>query len=478
MLIVIGIYWFYPKSKPAGLSEIKTIAILPFEDLSESQTEKYLGVSLADALANKFSELKGLTVRPTRSVLKYAESREDLVKIGRELQVDAVLDGRISHVGERIRISVQLICTSDNATIWTGNFDDQFTNFFAVQDSISQKVVQRLALQINNKEREKFNKHGTENAEAYQDYLRGRYFWNKRTGENLQKAITNFEQATQKDPNFALAFAGLADCYILLPEYYASPTGEAFPKAKAAINRALELDDQSAEVYTALAYSQAFYDWNFADAENSFKRAIELNPNYATAHQWYSEFLFNRGRIDESFSHIERALQIDPTSMIIMTEIAANYYYDGKYEKAVEASKKVIETDPNFSFGYFYLGFSYEHLGNYAEASENFAKTMTLNGEPPECVEEVREAFRKNGMKGWWEKRREQFEKRPHLKFAPAFSNAIVYARVGDKEKALEWLNKSYEQRERWMVGLKYAVDLDSLREEPRFQDLLRRMGY
>ncbi|HMS42298.1 MAG TPA: winged helix-turn-helix domain-containing protein, partial [Pyrinomonadaceae bacterium] len=219
LLIAFGSYWFYPKSKPIGLGEIKTIAVLPFEDLSEGQTEKYLGVSLADALVNKFGELKQIKVRPTRTVLKYTETREDAAKIGRELQVDAVLDGRIQRVGEQVRVSVQLIIVSDNATIWTERFDDKFTNFFAVQDSISQKVVQSLALKLDDKERERFNRHGTENAEAYQDYLRGIFFMNKRINDNLPKAVSYFEQAIQKDANFARAYAALANCHLIMPEY-------------------------------------------------------------------------------------------------------------------------------------------------------------------------------------------------------------------------------------------------------------------
>lgn len=278
LLLAFGGYWFYPTAKPATVSEIKTIAVLPFEDLSEGQTEKYLGVSLADVLAKQFGGLKQITVRPTFAVLKYAESRQDVQKIGRELQVDAVLDGRVQRIGERLRVNIQLIRTADKTTIWTENFDDKFTNFFAVQDSISQKVISSLAVRMDDNERKKFNWRGTANAAAYQDYLRGRFFWNKRTTENLQIAIGHFEQVTQKDPNFALAYTGLADSYQLLSEYGAATPHEVFPKAKAAANKALELDDQSAEAHTALAYTQFVYDWDWTGAEQSFKRALESNP--------------------------------------------------------------------------------------------------------------------------------------------------------------------------------------------------------
>ncbi|MEP6925658.1 MAG: tetratricopeptide repeat protein, partial [Pyrinomonadaceae bacterium] len=477
LFLVCGVYWLYPNTKPVTVREVKSIAVLPFEDLSnEQQMEKYLGVSLADALVNKFGGLKQITVRPTRAVLKYAESRADASVIGRELQVDAVLDGRIQRVGERIRLSVQLVRTSDNTTIWTENFDDNFSNFFALQDSISRQVVQSLAVQLDETERQKFNQHGTENAEAYQEYLRGRYFWNKRTAENLQKAIIHFEQSTLQDPNYALGFTGLADCYQLLAEYGAATPREAFPKAKAAALKALAIDDQLAEAHTALAYTQAFYDWDWAGAEQSFKRAIELNPNYATAHQWYAEYLVVMGRFDEARTHYERALQIEPVSPIILTSLADLYDVRGDNEKEIEQSNKVIEIDPNFAYGYFYLGLGYEQKGMYPEAVNALAKTMTLFGEPPECAEEVKQAFAQNGIKGFWQKRLEQIETRPHLKNFQVYFKALVQIRLGDKEGTLESLNQAFQRRDRGITSAKYEPRLEPLHQDPRFQDLLRRM--
>lgn len=477
LLLAFGVYWFYPSAKPATVSEIKTIAVLPFEDLSAEQTETYLGVSLADALVNKFGGLKQISVRPTRTVLKYADSREDAQKIGRELQVDAVLDGRIQRIGDRIRLSVQLVRTADNATIWTENFDDKFSSFFAVQDSISQKVMQSLAVQMDESERRRFERRGTENAEAYQAYLRGRFFWNKRTIENLLKSIGHFEQAIEKDPNFALAHTGLADCYQLLAEYGAATPHEAFPKAKAAANKALELDDQSAEAHTALAYTQTFYDWDWTGAEQSFKRALELNPNYATAHQWYGEYLSVMGRFDEARVHFERAIQIDPVSPILLTDLAAFYHSQGTPDQEIEQAQKVIEIDPNFAYGHFYLGFGYERKGMNAEAVDAFDKTMTLFGEPTDSVEELNAAFAKSGMEGFWRKRLEQIETRPHLKYFQAYSKALVQIRLGDKEGTLKSLNQAAQQRDRWIVHAKYQPEFDRLREDPRFQDLLRRMN-
>jgi DNA-binding winged helix-turn-helix (wHTH) protein/TolB-like protein len=477
IIAAIGVYWFYPAAKPVSVREIKTIAILPFEDLSTEQTDKYLGVGLADALANKFGGLKQITVRPTRAVLKYAENREDAGKIGRELQVDAVLDGRIQRVGEQIRVSVQLIRTSDNATLWTEKFDDRFTNFFAVQDSISQRVLQSLAVRLDEKEREIFNRRGTQNAAAYQDYLRGQFFWNKRTADNLQKAIEHFEASIAKDSNFALAYTGLSNSYQLLAEYGAAAPHDVFPKARAAARRALEIDERSAEAHTALAYTQAFYDWDWTGAEQSFQRALELNPNYATAHQWFAEYLVVTGRFDEARRHLERALEIEPVSPIILADLAALYDQTNQPDEEIAQALKVIEIDPNFAYGHFYLGLGYERKGMNREASEALAKAMTLFGEPAECADEVQAAFAKNGMAGWWQKRLEQIETRPHLRNFQAYHKALVRIRLGDKEGALESLDRAFERKDRLIINAKHEPRLDSLRQDARFQNLLRRLG-
>ena len=232
-----------------------------------------------------------------------------------------------------------------------------------------------------------------------------------------------------------------------------------------------------AEAHNALAYTQAFYDWDWIGAEKSFQRALALNPNYATAHQWYAEYLVVLGRFDKARAHFARAIEIDPVSPIILSDLAALYDFQGDYDKEIEQAKKALEIDPNFAYGYYFLGMGYEQKGMSAEASDAFAKTMTLFGEPPECAEEVKAAFAKNGMKGWWQKRLEQIGNRPHLKYFQAYAKATVQIRLGDQEGALESLNQACQRRDRWIVNAKYEPRLNPLRQDPRFQDLLRRMG-
>lgn len=477
MMIGLGAIWFYPAAKPPEIGEIKTIAILPFEDLSEGQTEKYLGISLADSLEKRFGNLKQITVRPTSSTLKYIGSNKDAQKIGRELKVDAVLDGRIQHIGDRVRVNVQLTRTADNATVWTQNFDDLFTNFFAVQDSISRRVVESLALRIDDNDRRRFDRRGTESAEAYQEYLLGRFFWNKRTGENLQKAIGHFESSINKDPNFALAYVGLSDCYQLLAIYGVSAPDNNFPKARAAAEKALSIDDQLAEAHASLAYTQAFYDWNWTVAEASFKRSIELNPHYATAHHWYGEYLAVFKRFDEARAEYVRAREIDPVSPIILSAMAGLYDMQQDYDNSIDQSKRLLDVDPNFGWAHFWMGMGYEAKKMDAEASESLAKAMIEFGEPSECAAEVSEAFRKGGLRSWWQKRLEQIETRPHLKnFSPYFK-ALVQIRLGDKERTLASLEQSFQQHDYNLAFIRTENLLEPVMNDPRYQDVIKRMG-
>lgn len=476
VLFLSAVYRFAPMAKRSP-PEIRTIAILPFEDLSDGQQDKYLGVGIADVLSKQFAGVRSITVRPFQSVLKYVDRRDDRKTIGQELQVDAVVEGRIQRIGDRLRVSVQLIRVADDSTIWTESFDDAFTNFFAVQDSISNKVATSLALRMDDSEQRRFAQRGTADVEAYQAYMRGRYFWNKRSPENLYKAIEQFTDATKRDPDYALAYTGLADCYQLLPEYWAAEPKEAFPKARAAAERALSKDSNLAEAHTSLAYTQAFYEWDWAGAERSFKWALELDPNYATAHQWYAEYLEAKGRFDEARRHLDRALEIDPASPIMMAGIAGWHHITRDFGGSIEQSKKIIAMDPNFAFGYYYLGVSSSHIGQDREAVDAYARLLTLFGEPSVVVEQLEQAYAAGGIHAYNAKRAEQMETMPHLKMLPHFNRAFVYTKAGDAENALRELRRSVERHERLVVYLKYAPDFDPIRADPRYEQLVKQIG-
>jgi len=478
LLIVTGAYWYYSPPKTFALHEIKTIAILPFEDLSAEQKDKYLGISLADALANKFSNLNEITVRPTRAVLKYADSREDAAKIGREIQVDAVLDGRIQRVGERIRVSVQLIRASDNATIWTGNFDDQFTNFFAVQDSISQKVVQSLALRIDDKERKRFNRHGTENAEAYQEYLLGRYFLNKRSANDLDGAIKHFNRAIELDGQFALAFAGLAETHAIYPFYAVVPDKESLPKARIAATRALEIDGELAEAHTVLAYVQSQYDFDWKGAEKSYLHAIELNPNHATTRQWFGEFLAFQARFDESLAQMRKAVELDPTSLSAVNAPALTYNASRQFEKALETTDKVLQMDGNFMIARHYKARALFFSGRRTEAFEIYRKIVTDSNESPFFKADLGCLYGLAGDETEARRILSELTETAKEKYISPYYFAQVHIGLGEKEKAFELLRKAIAEHDNNVIVMKVGLNFDTVRNDTQFQEILRNANF
>ncbi len=478
LLAVFGIYWFYPKSTPLTVREIKTIAVLPFEDLSAGQTEKYLGVSLADALANKFSGLKQITVRSTPTLMKYADSREDASKIGRDLQVDAVIDGRIQRVGERIRVSVHLIRTADNATIWTENFDDSFTNFFAVQDSISQKVVQSLALEIDEKERRKFNQRGTENTDAYQEYLLGRFFWNKRSANDLDRAIEHFNRAVKIDPSFAQAYAGLAETYAIYPFYAVVADKEALLKARVAAVRALEIDDELAEAHTALAYVRAQYDFDWSSAEKSYLRAIELNPNQATTRQWYGEFLAFQNRADESLVQMNKAIELDPTSLSANTAPALPYNVAGQFEKTLEVTGKVLEMDSNFLIAQHYKARALFRMGKHEEAIEIYRKVMDGSNGSIFFKADMGCLLGLAGHESEARKILAELYDSAKEKHVSPYYFAILHIGLGEKEKAFEYLRKAVAEHDNNVITLLVGGNFSKVRNDPQFIEILRSANF
>lgn len=478
LLIALGAYWFYPKAKPTRLSEIKTIAILPFEDLSAEQTQKYLGVSLADALVNKFGNLKHMTVRPTRTVLKYAENREDAAKIGRELQVDAVLDGRIQRVGERIRVNVQLIRTADNATIWTGSFDDQFTNFFAVQDSISQQIAKSLVVEIDEKERQRFNRNGTENAQAYQEYLLGRFFWNKRSADDLDNAIRHFNRAVELDGNFALAFVGLAEAHAIYPFYAVNQDKESLPKARAAATRALEIDGELAEAHTVLAYVQSQYDFDWKGAEKSYLRAIELNPNHANTRQWYGEFLTFQARFGESLTQINKAVELDPTSLSANTAPALAYNASRQFEKTLETTDKVLQMDANFLIAQHYKARALFFTGKQVEAFEIYRKAIAdSNGS---AFFKADYAFLQGKAGNQTEARKilAELNETAKQKHVSPIHFAYVHLGLKEREKAFEYLRKAVAEHDHNVILFKVGINFDDVRDDPQFIEILRSANF
>ena len=469
--------WSSRKSREAKtVAAVRSLAVLPFKPIGAGEEDEYLGLGMADALITKLSNIRELNIRPTSAVRKYDTPGPDPVAAGRELRVEAVIEGSVQRVGDRIRVTVQLVRVGDGAPLWAEKFDEQFTNIFAVQDRISEQVAR--ALTPGGAGRELLTKRYTENSEAYQLYLKGRYFWNKRTVEGLNKGIGYFNEAVEKDPSYALAYVGLADSYSLLSDYGGLPPKQTYPQAKRAAERALELDERLAEAHAALAFIRAAYDWDWAGAESGYRRALELNPNYETAHQWYAEYLSGQGRHEEAIAEIRRAKEINPVSLIVNAVEAWVLYHAREYDQAIAQAQKVVEMDPYFAEVYEYLKRCYDQKGMYKEAIAARQMRRRLAGYDAEETEALREAAAATSAGVYWRKRLEQDVEESKREPSTPFDMAEIYAQLGEKDRAFAWLERAYEERSFLMMYLKVAPKLDPLRSDPRFEDLLRRVGH
>lgn len=474
--IIVFYFWLSSKPKPTEPgSAVRSVAVLPFKPLGLGGNDEYLGLGMADALITRLSNIKQVVVRPTSSVLKYNASGQDPQAAGRELQVESVLDGKIQRVGDRIRITVQLVRARDGLPLWADKFDEQFTNVFSVQDSISERVAAALVLKLTGEEKKLLTRHYTEDSEAYQFYLKGRYHWNKRTDEGLQKGIDYFKQAVEQDPQYALAYAGMADCYVLLASVHYLAPMEAVTRGKAAAVKALQIDDTLAEAHTTLANIRTTYDWDHVGAEREYKRAIELNAAYATAHQRYSLYLMAMGRTEEGLAEIKRALELDPVSLSINTSLGWRFYFARQYEQAIDQYRKTLEMDPNFLPAHFHLGQAYEQKGMYEEAIVEFHKAISFSR--GQTVAALGHAYAMSGKRREARKVLEQLEKLSKRRYVSPYGMVLIHTGLGEKDQAFAWLQRACEDRSVELCRLKVEPSLDSLRSDSRFRDLLGRIG-
>jgi TolB-like protein/DNA-binding winged helix-turn-helix (wHTH) protein/Tfp pilus assembly protein PilF len=479
LTLALAYAWSSRKSPEAKtVATVRSLAVLPFKPIGAEEEDEYLGLGMADALITKLSNIREIHIRPTSAVRKYDAPDQDPVAAGRELGVEAVIEGSVQRVAERIRVTVQLVSARDGAPLWAEKFDEQFTNIFAVQDRISEQVARSLTLTLSGTEKQLLSKRYTENSEAHQLYLKGRYFWNKRTVEGLKKGIGYFNEAVEKDPSYALAYVGLADSYSLLSDYGGLPPKEAYPQAKRAAMRAVELDERLAEAHATLAYIKTGYDWDWPGAEVGFRRAIELNPNYETAHQWYAEYLSGMGRHEEAIAEISRAREINPLSLIINAVEVSVLCIAREYDQGISQGQKALEMDPHFAEVYGYLGRCYDQKGMYKEAIAARQMRRKLAGLDAEETAALREAAAAASAGVYWQKRLEPEVEESKRELSSAFEVAEIFAQLGEKDQAFKWLERAYEERSFMMLYLKVAPNLDPLRTDPRYADLLRRVGH
>jgi len=470
--IALGVYLRASRSEVA----IESIAVLPFENQNRDPNIDYLSDGLTDTIINSLTQLPNLKVIARSSVFRYKGKQTDAIAVANELGVRAVVTGRIIQRGDSLTVGAELIDARENKQLWGEQYERKVSELMAVQRDIAQEITGNLRLKLSSAEQGRMSRHYTENAEAYQLYLNGRFHWNRRTGEALKKSIEYFNRATEKDPNYALAYAGLADAYVLLPPYSAGSPQESFPRAKAAAKKAIELDETLAEAHTSLAQA-LYFEWNFADADKEFRRAITLNPNYATAHHWYGfGNLQSEERFDDAIRELKRAQELDPFSLIINTDLGLTYINAGQYDQAIEQVRKSLEMDQDFYYAHWCLGLAYAMKGSFREAQTEYEKSLQLNDDPY-VLAMLGHLFAMLGKRDQALKILRQLEEISRQRYVPTYGFAIIYAELNEKDQAFQWLEKGYQERSTHMIGVKYDPLLKNLRSDPRFAELARRVG-
>jgi TolB-like protein len=447
---------------------IDSLAVLPFINVNADQQLDYLSDGMTEMLICNLSQLPKLNVKARSSVFRYKGQDVTPHTVGADLNVQAILNGRIVLRGDVLTLSLELADARTENVIWSTQYNRKPADLVSLQSEIARDVSDILRMKLAGADEQKLSKKSTTNAEAYQLYLKGRFYWNKRTLKDLEKALEYFNQAIALDPNYALAYAGLADTYVLLPIYNKEPVREAMPLAREAAMKALSLDSDLAEARATLGFVNT-HEYDFAGAEREYQRALELNPNYATAHQWYGEMLSHLARHDEAVAQLRLALEIDPLALIINVWYGNSLFYARQYNDAIAQLKKTLELDAGFAVTHQSLARVYQARGNYAEAVEEFARYQELNGEQ-QTATQVRESFAKGGWQGFL--RAMTGEQRPPN--LSEYEKVVFLAALGEKEKAFVEPDKTYE-----VFGCALKVDplLDPLRDDPRFVELLRRVG-
>jgi TolB-like protein/DNA-binding winged helix-turn-helix (wHTH) protein/Flp pilus assembly protein TadD len=456
---------------------IRSLAVLPLESLSNDASQDYFADGMTDELISDLGQISALRVISRTSVMAYKHARKPLPQIARELNVDAVVEGTVLRSGDRVRITAQLIEASSDKHLWSESYEGELRDTLALQNQVARAIADQIRINLNPQEQAALKTAKVVNPEAYESYLKGRYFWNKRTADGLKGALAYFHQAIEEDPKYAQAYSGLADTYALLGDWqYAVMTPkEALPKAKAAAIKALELDSALGEAHNSLAFCLDGFDWDFDAAGREFRRAVELNPSYATAHHWYSWHLALVGNYDEAIVEMRKAENLDPLSLIINADLAELLVLAHAYDESIRQSRKTIEMDPNFAFAHNQLGQAYLEKQMLDDAVAELEKAAQLSGGSPTVIANLARAYAASGKTGEAVKLLSELKKRSSPGYSRASEIAVIYASLGDKDQAMNWLERSYE--ERFNPGVLLRPGFDSLRSDPRFEDLVRRIG-
>jgi TolB-like protein/DNA-binding winged helix-turn-helix (wHTH) protein/Flp pilus assembly protein TadD len=480
LLIIVSLpilaVWLFRSRERAPVG-IRSLAVLPLDNLSGDASQNYFADGMTDELITDLAQISALRVISRTSVMVYKGARKPLPQIARELNVDAVVEGTVLRSGDQVRITAQLIEASTDKHLWSHSYEGDLRDTLTLQRKVASAIADQIRINLTPQEQAALKSVRAVNPEAYESYLRGRFFWNKRTADGLKVALAYFKQAIEEDPKYAPAYSGLADTYALLGDWqYAVMTPkEAFPKAKAAAIKALELDSTLGEAHNSLAFVLDGFDWNFDSAGKEFQRAIELSPGYATAHHWYAWHLTLLGRYDEAIVEMRKAENLDPLSLIINADLAELLVLAHSYDESIQQSRKTIEMDPNFALAHNQLGQAYLQKQMYDQAIAELQRAGDLSGGSPISIANLARAYVASGKKSEAVKLLGDLKKRSNPGYSNASEIAMIYASLGDTDQAMNWLEKGYE--ERFNPGVLLRPGFDPLRSDSRFQNLVHRVG-
>jgi len=464
-------------SRSRSLSGIRSLAVLPLENLSGDASQDYFSDGMTDELITELGQIGGLRVISRTSAMTYKGVRRSLPEIARELNVDAVVEGTVLRSGNQVRITAQLIQGAADRHLWAKSYEGDLRDMLALQKQVAGSIAEAIRVELTPHEQAVLKSVKQLNPDAYEDYLRGRYFWNKRTADGFKKSIDYFNKAIDQDPTYAPAYSGLADAYALSGdwEYGVLPPKDAYPKAKAAAAKALELDSNLGEAHVSLAFALDAYDWDWESASREFRRGIELNPGYATGHHWYAWHLTTLGRESEAIGEMKKAESLDPLSLIISDDLAEELLIAHRYDEAMQQSRKTIEMDSTFAVGHYELGQVFVQKHAYEQAIAELLKAIELSGGSMTCTSNLAYAYAVSGRTDEARKILDDLKKRSTRDFSNAPEIALVYVGLNDKNQAMVWLERAYQ--ERFNPSILFRPSFDSMRADPRFRDLLRRIG-
>ena len=466
-------------SSPAGAKSRRRLAVLPFSNMSGDPEQEYFSDGLTEEMIAKLGRLhpERLGVLARSTMMKYKGSTKSIEEIDSELDVDYLLEGSVRRDDQRVRITAQLIKVSDQTHLWAESYDRTLEDILAVQVEVAEKIARSLTVELLPDKHAALTRSSTANPAAHDAYLRGRYFWSKRTEESFSKAIESFQQAVDLDPRYAAAYAGLADCFDTLGWYGALPAGEAYRKAHVAAMQALQIDDRLAEAHAALAYAKHFYEWNWEEIEKGYQRALELDSNYVTAHHWYALFLTSMGRFGEALTQMDSALDLDPFSLVINSHLGWILYFARLSERAVKQLQETVQMDPQFAIGRYFLGMAYEQCRQYDAAIKEFEAARAFGGEHPGPIAYLIHASGLAGKMSQAKRYLEELKNAASRRHVSPYFLAVAHVGMGEIETAFAWLEDAYRERSGWLVNLNIDPAIDPLRSDPRFKDLLRRVG-